>query len=236
MLRRAAALLITATFLLGGCAAQRTAEDDRAVRSVGVISLLNESTPVRHFGLTVFNNHPANVEQGGKLKQVVGETVKQRLNSTRPQWTVKLDDTDPGALIDKNRNLAAVEDFAPKHAKDLAAIAQRLDADLLFVLLDSTGQNHPGQGVGITFRAVSNDPDTVSVHSFITLYVIDRNGKELIRRGAINGNPLRVSNSALGLRSDMSTLNDPKVRDSVSLTLTNHLKAAVEESMTRAGY
>ena len=236
MLLRAAAVLIAMTLFLGGCAAPRTADDDRAVRSVGVVSLLDETTSVRHLGLTVFNNHAAEIEQGGKLRQVVGDTVKQRLASSRPQWAVKVDDADLSALIERNRKPVAWEAFTTTYASDLAAINGRLDADLLFVLVDSRAENYPGRGVGITFRAMSNDPNLVPVHSFITLYVIDRHGKELIRRGATKDNPQMVSNKVLGLRSDMSTLSDPKVRDTVSATLATHLKGAVEDAMTRAGY
>lgn len=236
MLLRAAAVMFTLILFLSGCAAPRTAEDDRTVRSIGVVSLLSESAPVQHLGLLVFNNHLGSVEQGGQLKQTVEETVKRRLSSSRPQWVVKVDQTDLRALIEKNRQPGAWEDFASKNAADLAAIARRLDVDLLFVLRDSRSDNYPGRGVGIAFRAVSNDPGTVMVHSFVALHVIDRDGKELIRRGATGKNPEMVSNRVLGLRSDMSTLDDPTVRATVSLTLTNHLKGVVEEALTRAGY
>jgi len=213
--------------LLAACAAPRSSQDDAAVRSVAVVSLLDESGPVRRLGFTVFGNAKDGVPQNGKLKQVAVDTVKQRLAATRPQWTVKAADIElpAGAKPTAGANTAA-----------LAAMAARMGVDQVFVLEDSTGQNLPGQGVGLTFRTMGEKAGPMMVHAYIGLVVLDRNGKELVRRGATRDNPHMTPKSELGLRPDLSNLGDPKVRDTVSQALQRRLKRAVEEAMERAGY
>lgn len=226
-LLRIVATIAVAGLLLAGCTAPRTLQDDASVRSVAVVSLLDESGPVRRLGLTVFNNNQGAVDQDGKLKQVALATVRQRLKSARPQWAVKSGDIDVKAAGKRS---------ASDNAAALAELARRLDVDQLFVLEDSTSENYPGRGVGVTFRAVGGDPGGVMVHAFVTLVVMDRQGKVLVARGATRNNPQQVPNSELGLRSDMGTLNDPTVKERVSQALQRRLAASVEEAMTRAGY
>lgn len=213
--------------LLAACAAPRTAQDDAAVRSVAVVSLLDESGPVRRLGFTVFGNARDGIPQDGKLKQVAVDTVRQRLAGTRPQWTVKAADLDlpGGAKPNAGSNTAA-----------LAALAARMGVDQIFVLEDTIGQNLPGQGVGLTFRTMGDKAGPMMVHAYIGLVVLDRNGKELVRRSAIRNNPQMTPETELGLRPDLSNLGDPKVRETVSQALQRRLKGAIEEAMERAGY
>ncbi|MCS0589146.1 hypothetical protein ACFQ09_02850 [Massilia norwichensis] len=217
----------TAALLLAACAAPRSAQEDAAVRSVAVVSLLDESGPVRRLGFTVFANARDGIPQNGKLKQVAVETVRQRLAGTRPQWALKAGalDLPAGAKQTASANTAA-----------LAALAARLDVDQIFVLEDGMGQNLPGQGVGLTFRTFGDKAGPMMVHAYIGLIVVDRNGKELVRRGATRDNPHMTPETELGLRPDLSNLGDPKVRDTVSQALQRRLKGAIEEAMERAGY
>lgn len=233
---RTVAMIATAGLLLVGCTAARTLQDDATVRSVAVVSLVDESAPIRRLGLTVFNNNDATVDQDGKLKQTVVDTVTQRLKISRPQWVVKVGDMDQVSAAGPGGKSSAGRRSGSDDVNAMVDLARRLDVDQLFVIEDTAGENYPGRGVGITFRAISGDPGTVMVHGFVALVVMDRNGKVLVTRGAINNNPQSVSNTELGLRSDLSTLQDPKVKENVSLALQRRLKASVEEAMTRAGY
>jgi hypothetical protein len=229
-------MIATAGLLLVGCTAARTLQDDATVRSVAVVSLVDESASIRRLGLTVFNNNEAIVDQDGKLKQAAVDTVIQRLKSARPQWVVKVGDMDRNGVGGLDHKSSAGRRSASDNVNALVDLARRLDVDQLFVVEDTAGENNPGHGVGITFRAITGDPGTVMVHGFVALVVMDRNGKVLVTRGAINNNPQPVPNTELGLRSDMSTLSDSKVKENVSLALQRRLKASVEEAMTRAGY
>jgi hypothetical protein len=226
-LLRTVATILAAGFLFAGCTSPRTAEADAGVRSVAVVSLLSEAGPVRRVGFTVFGNTQDSVDQGGKLKQVVNDTVTQRLRGSRPQWTVKPANLDLPAAGKRK---------ASENTAALADLARRLDVDQVFVLEDTNSENFPGQGVGVTFRSMGNKAGPMMVHAYVALVVVDRNGKVLVARGATRNNPTMVQESELGLHADLATLNDPKVRDNISQAVQRRLKGAIEEAMERAGY
>jgi hypothetical protein len=224
---RTAAMMLAAGYLFAGCTSPRTAQEDAGVRSVAVVSLLSEAGPVRRVGFTVFGNTQDSVAQNGKLKQVVIDTVTQRLHSSRPQWTVKPADLD---LPVAGKRKASDNEAA------LADLARKMDVDQVFVLEDTNSENFPGQGVGVTFRSMGSKAGPMMVHAYVALVVVDRNGKVLVARGATKNNPTMVQENELGLHADLATLNDPKVRDNISQAVQRRLKGAIEEAMERAGY
>lgn len=225
-----------AALLLSGCTAPRTVQQDAAIRSVAVVSLLSEAGPVNHQGLTIFNNHEGHVDQGGKLREVAHDTIAQRLRQVRPNWTVKVNDADLAPMHEKLKNKPLLTDEIPYLSSELSELARRLDVDALFVLLDTKNDNYIGRGVGIDFRALMNEPDHVFARAQLALVLVDRNAQRLLGRGATKEDRRQVPNSAIGLRSDMSTLNDPQVRAAVSRTMQTQLKAALEEALSNAGY
>ena len=209
-LSRLAMLAFTVTLFLSGCAMPpRTAQDDANVHSVAIVSQLQELAPVRRIGITVFNNSQTTLDQGGKLNEIAIETTRQHLQASHPDWTVKIANAKPAPLADGKAAALLSE-------AELAALARSLDVDQLFVINGSSNENSPGYGVGIVVRALGFEPKFITVHSFISLTVTDRNAKTVFFRNFVGDGSKGVETSKLGLKGDLSTLTDPDVRAKVS--------------------
>ena len=221
-LSRIALLAVTSTLLLSGCAMPpRTAQDDANVHSVAIVSQLEELAPVRRIGITVFNNSKTTVDQGGKLNDIAIETTTQHLKASHPTWTVKV---------------ANAKSATPLGEAELAALARSLDVDQVFVINGTSNENSPGYGVGIVVRALGFEPKFITVHSFISLTVTDRNAKTVFFRNFVGDGTKAVEASKLGLKGDLSTLNDPDVRDKVSAALQARTRESIDAILTSANY
>ncbi len=223
--------------LLAACAATpRTVESDAAVRSVAVVSLLDEKAPIARIGLTVFNNETATLDQQGELNRLANQIVKKHLRDKRPNWVIKDSTITSQALLNKEKaGGIAWNSFTGNISNDLREIAQATGADLIFVVMDTNQENAPGRGVGIWFRALgSSSASKALVHAHVLLALVDKDGKELTRRGGAS--PVEVPASELGLTYDLSSLKDPEVSRRVSETLKKQLSASLELATTRMGY
>lgn len=229
----ATAWVVFATLLSGCASAPRTADADKAIRKVAVVSLLNENAPVVHLGLTVFNNDRTVIDQHGELNRLATNVIEQRLHAARPDWTIVPVPTD-AALAKKSASGTPWVSFTGNIKEDLQRAARDADADLVFAIIDTTQENSPGRGVGIQTRSLSKSmPGSAVVHAHVLLVLVDRNGTELTRRGGSDG---RVSASDLGLNYDLSSLQDTQVQQRVSTALREQLRVALTEAAQSMGY
>ena len=227
---------LIAACLLAGCASPpRTAADDQAVHKVAVLSLLDEQTPVSRVGLTVFNNQRLTIDQHGALNAFADEVLEKRLRAARPNWTVVQARADARALEEKNRGTPWTS-FTGRISDDLRRIAQESGADLMFVVIDTTMENSPGRGVGVSMRTMSlNSVDKALLHTHALLVLVDRDGKELTNRG-IAGGDKTVDAKDLGLSYDLSTLQQPEVQKRVADALRQQLAQGLEQAAQHMGY
>lgn len=229
-IRRIPVLAVASALLLTACAAPpRTAQQDAAVRSVAIVSQLDEAAPVLRLGITIFGNEKKILDQGGKLNEMAVETVKQHLGNSRPNWNVKV----------ATPKMAMTADGKPAErmtAAELAALAQSLGVDQLFVLNGASYDNSPGRGTGVVTRPLGFGLLSVSVHSFITLTVMDRNGVTLLDRGVGSDGVKNAKADELGLTSDLKSLDAPAVSANVSAALQKRTREVVDVLMTSANY
>jgi len=222
--------------LLGACAsAPRTAADDQSEHKVAVLSLLEEQTPVARIGLTAFNNQRATIDQRGTLNAFADKVLEKRLRAARPNWTVVRARVDAKALADKNAGPAWTS-FTGRISDDLRQIARDTGADLMFVVIDTTLENSPGRSVGVWMRTLSSSSvGKAQLHTHALLVLVDRDGKELARYSTANGDKT-VDTKDLGLSYDLSTLQQPEVRDRVSAALRQQLALGLDQAARGMGY
>lgn len=226
--------LIAFVTLLSACAAPpRSAESDKGVKKVAVVSMLDERAPVVHVGMTVFNNDRTILDQQGELNRIAINVVEQRLHATRPGWEVVAVPPDE-ALAKKSSSGTPWLSFTASVKEDLVRIASDADADFVFAVIDVTRENSPGRGVGVWMRAISkNSLGNALLHAHVMLVLVDRNGTELMRSTGSDGN---VPASELGLNYDLSTLQDAKVQAQVSAAMRKQLGSALTEAAKHIGY
>jgi hypothetical protein len=222
--------------LVAGCAsAPRTSADDQTVHKVAVLSLLDEQTPVSRVGLTVFNNARESIDQRGTLNAFANEVLEKRLHAARPNWTVVQADADAKGLAKKNEGPAWTS-FTGRISGDLQQIAQHSGADLMFVAIDTTLENSLGRGVGVWMRTISLSSVTnAHLHTHVLLVLVDRDGKELARYSAADGDKT-VDAKSLGLSYDLSTLQQPNVKERVSEALHQQLAQGLTQAARGMGY
>lgn len=234
---RRLALATLLTTLLSACATgPRTAESDAGVRNVTVVTLLEEKAPISRVGLTVFNNEVVEVDQGGELNRLSRRLVEQHLRDKRPDWVIKDAGVDSTMLAKKNREGGVSwTSFTGNISDDLRRVAKATGADLVFVVLDTTMENSPGRGVGLTLRTVSlSSVSNALVHAHVLLTLVDKDGKELTNRSG--GNSL-VPAAELGIKYDVrASLKDPLVQRRVSDALKKQLSASLDLAASSMGY
>jgi len=220
--------------LLSACASPpRSAESDKGIKKVAVVSMLEEQTPVVHVGLTVFNNDLATVNQDGQLNRLATSIIEQRLRAARPEWNVVPVPPD-AALSKKIASGVSWSSFTGKVKEDLQRIAQETGADFVFAVIDTTWENSPGRGVGIRMRALSKDSSgSALVHAHVLLVLLDKNGTEITARG---GTEMTMPASELGLNYDLSSLHDPQVQQRVGAAMRKQLEDALTQAAAGMGY
>ena len=118
-------VLFALASVLTGCAMTqpRTVAEDRDIKKVAIVSLLEEKTPVSHFGLTVFNNDHKVVDQKGELNRTALRVVEQRLQAARPQWSIVAIPSDAALAAKLNDSIPWVS-FTNRIKPELQAIAR----------------------------------------------------------------------------------------------------------------
>lgn len=154
---------------------------DQQIRSVAILSLLNEEPPYASVGLTVFNNRSKPINTEGKLAEATEGTIRSRLQIARPQWQVKpLADTSairavlkdkPAMRFKQQTDIGRIESLLP----DLAA---RSGVDAVFVVAPLWMDFIGDAGVGVLSR-VQQEAKLVAA---VRLTLVSSTGAELVSR------------------------------------------------------
>lgn len=226
--------LMALASLLSACAsAPRSAEADKGVKKVVIVSMLEENAPVIHTGFTVFNNDRTAVDQRGELNRIATDVIERRLHTARPDWSI-VPTTPDTALAKKNNSSTSWTGFTGNVKEDLQRIARDTGADLIFAVVDTTRENSVGRGVGVRLRALSKDSlGNALVHAHVLLVLVDKNGTEITNRSGSDGN---LPATELGLNYDLSSLKDPHMQERVSAAMRKQLSIALTEAATHMGY
>jgi hypothetical protein len=225
---------------LGGCAAPtvRTPEIDRSVKAVAVVSLLDEQTRVDRIGLTAFNNKSLVVDQTGALNAFAIDTVETTLRRARPGWQLKDARAEIPAML-QAKKAGGVSWNTPVSAiqKDLAALASKLDVDMMFVVIDHALENSPGRGVGIRLRTMSlTSLKDANVHAVCLLVLVDRNGNQITNQWGGPATYASLPADSLGIDYDMTGLSGPDMQQKLKSLMRERLKATLESSAAGIGY
>ncbi len=222
---------------LGGCAgaARRTLDTDAVMKSVAVVSLLQEDVPVQKIGLTVFNNDQRTVPMKGELNKVATAVVESRLKLARPTWVVKPSNAD-GAKLSQKFGSAGISwsSHTGTIKSDLAALASAAGVDALFVVIDTALENERGKGVGIVLRALPGMEPSALVHANVLVVLVDREGNEITNR--IGSGSTSTKASELGLTVDLSSVGQPEVQKALQAQWRAKLSANTAVAMERMGY
>lgn len=231
---KTAAWLALAAVMTGCAITQpRTVEEDRNIKKVAIVSLLEEKTPVVHFGLTVFNNDRKVIDQKGELNRTALRVVEQRLQAARPQWAIVAVPFDAALAAKMSDNIPWVS-FTNRVKPELQAIARETGADLVFVMLDTTSDTTQARGMGIRTRTMNKDNvGNAMVHARIMLALVDKNGEEIRRAGGADGS---VPAADIGLNYDLSSLQDPAVEQRAAAAIRKQLETTLKEAATNMGY
>ena len=238
-LLRALLCALVAT-LLCGCAAPaiRTPEIDKSVKSVAVISLLDEQTRVERIGLTAFNNKAVVIDQTGTLNGLAIDTIEATLRASRPTWVLKDARSEVGAMLAaKKAGGTSWSSQVSAFQKELAELGKKLDVDLMFVVVDFNLENSPGRGVGVRLRTMSlSSVSEATVHSVCLLVLVDRNGKEIMNRWGGPATYAKIPAASLGLDYDLSAIDSPETKEKLKALMRERLKASLSSSSGAMGY
>ncbi len=239
LLRALCTTLLFAT--LAGCSIPvvRPAETDRAIKSVAVVSLLDEQTRVERIGLTAFNNKAVVVDQTGSLNLFAIETVEAQLHKSRPDWQIKNARDDVASLLlAKKAAGVSWSTQVSSYQKELAALANKLDVDWMFVVVDTAFDNNPGRGVGVRLRTMSlSNVKDATVHAICLVVLVDRNGKEITNRWA--GPELAYTTVPafnVGIDYDLAQVATPAVQEKIKSLMRERAKASLEAATKFMGY
>ena len=223
-----------------GCAAPvtRTLAEDQAIKSVAVISLLEEKTQVKLVGLTVFNNKTAVVDQTNVLNNVAVDTVEAALRKSRPGWVLKDARPETAAMISKLKSASGFRSSKTREiAPDISQLAKKLNVDLVFVVVDSRVEDSHGQGVGIVLRTLSlASVKNANVHAICHLYLFGRDGQELAIRwtgGVAFGS---VPAADLNLDYELTNISSKETQDRLEKAMQDRLKIGLTSATTGMGY
>jgi hypothetical protein len=198
--------------------------------------MLDESPRVMRIGMTVFGNAAVNINQDGALNKLATEVVEQRLKTSRPNWVIRKAVADPADLSQKRRARGGSwHGFLGNIKQELKEIAERSDADLLFVVVEvGTGETYGVVGmvggVGSLYRC---KPDgTARVYAHVLLILVDKSGSEISERyGAQSESILK-----LDLPCDVAQLQAPPVAESLLSAMQRQLRVSLESAAISLGY
>jgi hypothetical protein len=75
-----------------------------------------------------------------------------------------------------------------------------------------------------------------TVHGFMSLTVKDRNAKTLFYRPLIDDATTSMKREQLGLKGDLSTLDEPAMRAKISAMLQARTRASMDAILTSSAY
>ena len=223
-------LAVASLFALAGCASKpRTAQEDSKIKSVAIVSAMDEQIKVRKLGVTVFGNIQQSVNMNGLLKSTASDVLNERFRTSRPAWVVKAAEHDSAALAAKlSGPTLSLTTLTGRISNELRAIAASADVDALFVVIDDAPGNYPGRGVGVVAR-----DDQATLHTYVHLLLVLRNGEEIYLDG---GGNRAVPLQSLGISPDLATLKDPNVQARVSSVLAGELRTRLQAITRKYGY
>jgi hypothetical protein len=231
----------TVALLLSACVAPpRTVDQDAQFKSVAVVSMLDESPRVMRIGVTVFGNVAVNINQDAALNKLATEVVEQRLKTSRPNWMIRKAMAEPADLLQKQRTRGGSwHGFLGNIKQDLREIAERSDADLLFVVFGHGTEEFYGGvgivgGVGSLYRCRSDKSDgTARVYAHTLLILVDKSGSEIMQR---SGGDQSTAFVALDLPCDVAQLQAPPVAERLLLAMQRQLFVSLVNAAIRMGY
>jgi hypothetical protein len=228
----------TTSLLLSACVAPpRTAIEDAQFKSVAVISMLDENSRIMRIGASVFGNAAVNINQDGALNKLATETVEQRLKTSRPNWVIRKAIADPADLSQKRGTRGGSwHGFLGNIKQELKEIAERSDADLLFVVVEyGTGETYGVVGmvggVGSLYRCRSDGLARVYAHALLIL--VDKSGSEISQRSGKDQSEAYVK---LDLPCDVAQLQAPPVAERLSSAMQGQLRVSLESAAISMGY
>jgi hypothetical protein len=231
------AIAATAAGALGGCAAPRTAEADSAIRTVTILTVLNEDSRVNKIGLTVFSNDTMTIAQDGALSSTAVDSIAQRLHQSRPNWEIVPAGVDLVALGAKYKD--GVSTFTESDGKlkpELDAIRQRLGVDALFVVTETNPTNGaaPGPGVGAALRKLPGIDPHVVIRAHIYVEMLDKTGARV--NGWGGGETALRKASDFGLTDELASANMPEARAKLSEAMRAELRRDLDAALQHMGY
>jgi hypothetical protein len=237
--RRAMALCLCVTALwVAGCASEpRNAQTDATIKTVAVVSMLEEDIHLRKLGLTVFNNDTRPIGRDMGLNRLAVQTVEARLRKARPEWLIVASDADSKALATQVAR-PTFNAFYPEGVKaELAAIAKRTNADALFVVVPTTRENAPpGRGVGALVRALPGMDPRLDIQAYVLLVLVDAKGEQITNRSTGNEGLRTLTASALGLSGDLTSLESGETRSRLVEAIQRQLVTALNTASGYMGY
>ena len=243
LLKHRSLLLLFSIGLLAACTAppKRSQADDAAIRSVAVVSVLDEKTPVHRIGLTVFNNKTVVIDQTGVLNDFAMSTVEATLRKARPSWEIKDARAAVPALTARNLAWSLSRSWGShvgKISSELGALATQLGVDAVFVVIDYQGDKPPAPSVGAYARTMSlNSLNDFVVHADVLLVLVNQKGEQITYRGAErNTTYLSTPAVALGLDYDMSSLSTAEGDRMIRRMSQERLRAVLERAAQHLGY
>jgi hypothetical protein len=235
-LRRLFVAAVSCTLVACAAPVKRTSADDQSIRSVAVVSLLNEKTTVDRIGLTVFNNKSVLIDQSGVLNNVAIAAVEGSLRAARPAWEMKDARREVAALVErKNAAGTSWTSAVSSISGELASLANRLNVDAMFVVVDHNLENMPGRGVGARLRTLSvNSVRDITVHAVTLVVLVDRSGKEVTNRWATPFQTLPAAE--LGIDYEMSVLATPEGQQRLRSLMQQRLQTSLTAATAAMGY
>lgn len=230
--------LSIAALLLAGCASEpRSVQTDAQIKTVAVISMLNEDIQLRKLGLTVFNNDARSLGRDLGLNSLAVKTIESRLRKSRPDWVIAAADADSGALAARVAR-PTFNAFYPDDVKiELAAIAKRTKADALFVVVPTTRDNAmPGRGVGAVVRALPGLEPKLEIQAYVLLMLVDSKGEQITNRSTGNEGIRMLPANAMGLSGDLASLESGNTRARLADAVRQQLVTALNAASGYMGY
>ena len=232
----------TLSLLLSACASPpRTAAQDSQIKSAAVVPLLSESPRVVRTGVTVFGNGFIQVEQDGAMNRTAIEVIEKRLKTSRPNWAIRQAMADPADLLQKARARGASWNGMVGNLKEeLKQIAERTDADVLFVAFEYGSDLAVGGvgtlgGLGTLYRCnfFSKPDGPATVHSFISLILVDRSGTPITGE---KGGSERFAVTDIKPPCDFAQLQASPVAQQLSREMQKQLAVSLEGAASSMGY
>lgn len=225
--------------LAAGCAAPTPVRDlqaDAWIKTVAVVPMLKEDAQVRRLGLTVFNNDEAVVAAQAGFNQLAVATVEARLRQARPAWRIVQAQANSAELADKFASRVLTGSLTAKVQGDLAAIAQRTGADVLFVVGEGQRENLTGRGVGAILRALPGVQPKLQVHAYVSVLMVDKQGELISGRSGGVKEVLFMPAADVGLSGDLVSLDVGDTRVKVMETLRQRLVTVLQVASESMGY